>query len=627
MSFAAPLALLLSFLAVPVVLLYLLKQRRRRLRVSTLLFWEQVLRDEHAVTSYTRLRKYLSLLLQLLVIALLTLALARPLLSRDLPGQRRIVLILDTSASMHAEEEHGTRFDQALAQARAAVRGMGMGDELMLVTLADRADVALPFTDNRRVILNALEGIEPGHTGTNLAAAFSLLEGLPPDKRETHVFVVSDGAANPPAFNPPEGMRFAWRPVGETRKNVGITVFQLRPRPGAPSDFEILLEAGNFSGEPVSFPYELRIEGNLVDAGQFDLAPDARERTTLQQFSNQGGVVEARLDYEDAFRLDNVAYAVLPPPTPVPVQLVTEGNLFLESALATDEGVSLDVAAPDAYAEAPEARPGLVRIFDRWSPDTPPPGNAIYLGAWPAAFGVATEGALEKPLISDWKRDDPVMRGLNLTNVSVWKARRITEPGSFTALITSFEQPLLLERKNDATHTLLFAFDTQASDLPLRVAFPLLLANAVRDMAGIGTDEAWAARGAGGWITRQEAEALAAKRFLPTGDGGGFVRLLGPGETGDTQAEAPGPFSLARAGVYSVLQADGDVAPLLAVNLNNPRESDIAPAEALPVTSSTPVPAVSAGFRLTFRPWVLLAGFAVLLLLAEWLLFHRRIVE
>src|SRR6185436_9928431 len=104
MTFAQPWFLLGFALFAPIILLYLLKQRRRRMEVSTLMFWDKILRDEQTVTSLTRLKKLLSLLLQLLFVALLTLAAARPSLSGKLTGARRIVLLLDTSASMLVEE-------------------------------------------------------------------------------------------------------------------------------------------------------------------------------------------------------------------------------------------------------------------------------------------------------------------------------------------------------------------------------------------------------------------------------------------------------------------------------------------------------------------------------------------
>src|SRR5262245_45660285 len=104
MTFAQPWALAFFGLFIPVILLYLLKQRRRRIEVSTLMFWDKILRDEQTVTSITKLKKLLSLLLQLLFISLLTLAAARPSLSGKLTGARRIVLLLDNSASMLVQD-------------------------------------------------------------------------------------------------------------------------------------------------------------------------------------------------------------------------------------------------------------------------------------------------------------------------------------------------------------------------------------------------------------------------------------------------------------------------------------------------------------------------------------------
>src|ERR1041384_3825843 len=111
MSFASPIALLFLGLFIPVILLYLLKQRRRRVEVSALLFWDKILRDEQTVTSLMRPKKLLSLLLQLAFIALLAFAVARPMLSGKWTGARRMVLLLDTSASMLVNEGGKTRFE------------------------------------------------------------------------------------------------------------------------------------------------------------------------------------------------------------------------------------------------------------------------------------------------------------------------------------------------------------------------------------------------------------------------------------------------------------------------------------------------------------------------------------
>ncbi len=108
MSFLTPLAFLGFLLFIPVILLYLLKQRRRRIVVSTLLFWDEILRDEHSVASITKLRKILSLLLQLLV------------LSRKLGA-----LFLELSC--HAVERTGQLTDLVAGFDRNAVRELPGG--------------------------------------------------------------------------------------------------------------------------------------------------------------------------------------------------------------------------------------------------------------------------------------------------------------------------------------------------------------------------------------------------------------------------------------------------------------------------------------------------------------------
>ena len=69
MNFLSPTSLLLFGLAVPIVVLYILKLRRRREPVSTLMFWEQLFREKQTTSLFQKLKHLLSLLLQLLFLA------------------------------------------------------------------------------------------------------------------------------------------------------------------------------------------------------------------------------------------------------------------------------------------------------------------------------------------------------------------------------------------------------------------------------------------------------------------------------------------------------------------------------------------------------------------------------
>lgn len=637
MAFAQPMALLFFLLFIPILLLYLLKQRRRRVQVSTLMFWDAILQDEHSVTSLNRLRKLLSLLLQLLFVTLLALALARPVFSKDLLGARRIVVLLDTSASMTALEQSGTRFAAARQEVEALVRSMTSGDSLMLVTSAERPDIAIPFSDSRKAILDTLDRLEVTHGSTDFRGAFELLKNLPPDHRETWVYVVSDGAFDPVEMEVPEKMALAYVRVGEAKENVGITAFQLRPLPTSPRDYEILFEVSNETERQQRIPFEVRVEGILVDADELVLEAGSRQTRSLRQFTREGGEVEVLLDYQDAFPLDNAAYAVLPRPEPIPVLLVTEGNLFLESALLTDDEIVLRTEAPSAYAHAstPEesaSRPEVL-IFDRWAPDTTPQGNAIFIGAWPVDLGVEKTGELEKPLVTDWDKDHPVNRHLHLANISIQKAFSVTAPGDFQGLIQAFDDPLVLYRETPQGKTLLVTFDTTTSDLPLRVAFPILIANTVRHMVSKPSEENWPSVPVGAILSPSEIGKFQPRRL--GGQNTQTLRILKPGEpvpnpedsSGAPSQPVPKLVPVNRVGVYAVVTAEGERIPLFAANLSSRRESRIAPAEALPLRSSKPLPMLANGFRLGGEPWVYLVMLAMLLCTVEWLLYHRRMVE
>src|SRR5215469_8287927 len=81
MRFLSASALWWFLLAVPIVLLYLLRKKRQRLIVPSTLLWRRAIEEIEATVPFKRLRRNLLLLLQLLVLAAIVLALARPALN------------------------------------------------------------------------------------------------------------------------------------------------------------------------------------------------------------------------------------------------------------------------------------------------------------------------------------------------------------------------------------------------------------------------------------------------------------------------------------------------------------------------------------------------------------------
>src|SRR4030095_6333019 len=102
MQFLTPLGFWLTALAIPIILLYMLKLRRKQVQVSSTFLWEQLLREQQANAPWEKIKRNLLLLLQLLILAALVIALARPAIAVSTVASGSVIVLLDASASMNA---------------------------------------------------------------------------------------------------------------------------------------------------------------------------------------------------------------------------------------------------------------------------------------------------------------------------------------------------------------------------------------------------------------------------------------------------------------------------------------------------------------------------------------------
>ena len=139
MNLVHPAALFLAALALPIVVFYILKVRLRRVPVSTLLFWEQIFEEKKPRSLWQRLRHWISLLLQLAFLALLVVALADPIFRWQQARARRLVLVVDNSASMNANDVPPSRLEAAKAEGRRLIDGLRLGDEMAIIAAGTAA--------------------------------------------------------------------------------------------------------------------------------------------------------------------------------------------------------------------------------------------------------------------------------------------------------------------------------------------------------------------------------------------------------------------------------------------------------------------------------------------------------
>ncbi|HEX8231210.1 MAG TPA: BatA and WFA domain-containing protein [Chloroflexia bacterium] len=619
MGFLIPVALGLLALAIPIILFYMLRLRRQDVDVSSSYLWRRALQDRTANMPWNKLRRNLLLLLQLLLLLLLVLSLARPFFEANTVATGNMVVILDASASMQAVDEvgGGSRFERARQEANALIDGMSGEARMSLVLAGPVPQVVVSASNNKSALRSALAGLSASNGGTDMAQAVTLSAATARQLGEATVVLISDGAFRGAESLPQVPGKSAYINVGQSGRNVAITALSLREATGRP---QLFASVTNTSNQRAAALLSISIDGTLRDSRQLGLDAGEEQVVTLSDLPLDTRVAEASLQVEgsdaDMLRADDRAWAVLSRPPSSNVLLVSEGNGFLEKSLNLLPGLKLFKTAPAAYA--PSESFGLT-VLDGVLPSPVPPGNLLIFAPPPSPLMVVT-GTLAYPAIGQVAVNDPLLRFVDLSGLHIAAAQRIVPPAWARVLVrTPAGDPLILAGETEGRRVAVVAFDLHKSDLPLQVAFPILVANLLDWLQPATSVDAPPTLAAGDPISiRALPEADEIRVTLPEGAATERVVTLRP----SGQVSFAGTEAL---GVYSVQQFAGDTAltepEQFAVNMLRD-EVDITPHANLPFVGTQTAATVEGEKRpLEIWPWVLAAS--LLLLALEWWYYNR----
>lgn len=491
LEFANPAGFWWAAVAVPIVLLYVLKVRLRRQPVSTFMFWDQVFHEKKPRSWWQQLRHLLSLLLQIVLLALLILALIDPLWQWQKTQRRKVLLVVDNSASMAAEDGGQTRLAKAKATAAALVRSLRVGDEMAILAAGGKPEVAIGLTDHARSLLDAVENIQqtdaPSALADTVLAAKRLLVG---DTR-SNIYVLTDGCDTATELlGKDESLSLIG--YGTPQDNQAITQFQVRRSLLDAIGYQTLIEVSNFSDAPYKGRLELNLEDQLVDVVPVELEPGANKTLHLDHASATGGRLVAKLDSADALTTDNSAMAVLPTRRPINVSLVTPGSVFLKSVLESIPLVDVKLflqelpkveegSTPEpTNFVLPEGAQRSITILHRLVPSQLPPGKLLIINPQTDSDLWTVGKPIEQPIVATVSELSPVTQHVKLTNVLFPDARSLTFTSEAELLIkTPLDEPLLAYVRRPIGDVLVLNVDLDQGDLPLRIAFPVMMKNAL----------------------------------------------------------------------------------------------------------------------------------------------------
>lgn len=440
------------------------------------------------------------------------------------------------------------------------------------------------------------------------------------------------------------GIDVRYIPVGRRSDNVGIVAFNVRRYIANKAAYEVFIEIQNFGAEPAKRKLSLMNGSTPVDTRDITLAPGQRIRQIYEKLpAGEDSQLRAALSPyvgpdknvvpggSDAFALDDIAYALLPARKKQKVLMVTEDNLFLEAALLVYDNVDPMKVTPAEYEADPSVADGMdVVIFDDVTPAVAPlpPTSLLYFHPSGPHSPFSAKGELPNPRITELDEDHPVMRWITMSDVYTDKSTTfaVDAKRGESTLAYSVRDPIIVAKRESRRKVVAVGFSLpaigrdSATDMPLKVAFPMMLVNTLD------------------WFAGDQADLLTT---YPTGQ---RQRIPLDGVVGATEAVVKGPdgretrtqvidgvatFYGSQVGYYDVAAKDDAgkvIAQIkLAANLASVTESDIAPSVELTLGGKKLQAPEAFEITRSQKLWWYFVLLALVLIVTEWITYHRRI--
>src|SRR5258706_5469756 len=611
MSFLAPIAFVFAA-AIPVVILfYLLKRKRVVKLVSSTLLWQKFLAETQASAPFQKLRKNWLLILQIILLTLAVLALTRPYFAtKAKPAQLRVV-ILDGSASMQATDEAHSRFEKARGEALKWVDSLAGSDQMVVLQAGANTEVKQSATSEKAALRRALQACVCSDSPTRLVPALKMAESLVRDQRNAEIHLFSDGAV--PELNEFENkaLPLVYHRVGKGSNNLGLTALDVRANPEKAGQRAIYVSVANFSTNSQATELELLLDDHLIETRPITIPTAETSPQVFLATQSRDGVFTVRLTTKDDLAADNQASIVSLLPKPVKVLLVSRGNRLLEKALRAVSNVQLAIAN-----DLTDAATGFdFVVLEDVTPTLWPKGNVLAIHVVNTNW-LETVTSVETPPIVDWKSTHPLLRYAGFDNVQVMQSLTAQTPSWAVSLVEAPQAPLILAGELGRQRIVWIGFDILESNWPLRVSFPIFIANAV--------DWLNPANAKGGQLLVKAGEPFrlgltepvsSAQITLPSGQTKSIAMDAKASEFvfGDTFKQ----------GTYRLRLGTNDT--VFCVDLLDAAESNIKPRDELQLGKYSKVSATTL-HRANMELWRYIAALALLVLLFEWWYYHRRTV-
>lgn len=499
MIFSYPLGLL-GLIGIPIlIIIYIIKSHYVEQTVASVYLWNL---SEKFLKKKKRLRfgGLLSLILEILAVAAISLTIARPQFIMK-NSAYDYCFVLDASGSMMAESEDGTRFEIGKERIREIVSKSKSGSTYTLIIAGDTAYEVCSEERDSELVLAALDALKCDWGSVDYTDALELAQAYCDQEHSPLTYLVTDISYET------EGIELI--NVAESEENYALLSYAWSQQKSK--------RTVTVTGEAISYDRDAELTLELyVDGVLFNTVTVAAEKAVATEFSvtaegvDSFSMLNVKIANTDSLLADNEGIMYdLGKQENNRVLLISDAPTYLEFALMYSGKVNVTVVSTNDYSEERELYSsgyGLY-IFDTFSDTSrlptslPTDGTIWFLNPQKSISGtgfsyketVTAEGYLpgsstgDKPLENRFEPTyttstsslvQTLLNGMIKQMLSVKSYVKCELTRTFTTLLSYEGDSLIFVGNNEnGNRQVVFAFDLQDTDLALKPDFLILLSN------------------------------------------------------------------------------------------------------------------------------------------------------
>lgn len=467
MKFLNPAGLWL-LLGVPVLIfIYLIRPHHEERAVSSTFMWKLSQRFMKRQLPMQRLQRFLLFILQLLLLILAALMIARPALITG--KSTEYIAIIDASASMQTVDENGqSRFERAVEQAKLLTDNIDHGHRVSVILAGDNAQFLIQSSDAAGKVRVALDEADCGNGGCNTDKALLLAQSLCSRGESQVIFFTDSPCDNLKNIQLVDLNEGAW--------NISITEMMF----DSDDDGGMYMTATVTShNRDAVTTVGLRTNGTLTTAQKVELMANEPKPVTFSiDSANDGAIFQIFVQEKDGLELDNSYSLCSGYSRTYSVLLVSESPFYLERVLSSMGNCSVGVVSDPSHAVL---KGHDLYIFDGIYPENyPTDGSVLQFGTEKLPEGLEAGNTVQSParLSMIGGTHHVFYENLSLLGTTVSTYDPLNSTAQWQKILTCATFPVGVTKVNDmGIRTTVISFDLHQSNLPMQTDFVVLMKN------------------------------------------------------------------------------------------------------------------------------------------------------